>query len=334
MAKNAGQKLKILYLMRFLLEHTDEKHLVTIKDMINHLEGCGIHAERKSIYDDLKAMQMYGLDIVAVRSKTTSYYVANRQFQLPELKLLVDAIQGSKFITHKKSNELIKKLESFASIHEARLLQRQVYVANRVKTMNESIYYNIDTLHESISLNRAISFLYYEWIVDFANPGKIVRRFRKNGERYVVSPWSLTWDDENYYLLAYDNENSIIKHFRVDKMKDIKISEICRKGREIFENFDMALYSKKVFGMFGGEEEIIQLVCDNGLIGVIIDRFGKDVYLAPFDNEHFKVAVKVMISPQFIGWLSSFGGKIRVEAPISVAEKVREHLLKVLSQYE
>ena len=333
MAKNAGQKLKILYLMQFLLERTDEKHSVTMNDIINHLSNCGISAERKSIYDDLKTLQTYGLDIVTLRRKTTSYYIANRQFELPELKLLVDAIQGSKFITHKKSNDLIKKVESFASVYEAQLLQRQVYVANRIKTMNESIYYNIDTLHESISLNREISFLYYEWSVDFTKSQKIVQRLRKNGERYKVSPWALTWDDENYYLLAYDNESGVIKHFRVDKMKDIKIADTTRKGKEIFENFDMAIYSKKIFGMFSGEEEMVQLICENSLIGVIIDRFGKDIYISPVDEEHFKTVVKVMVSPQFIGWLSSFGGQIRVEAPSAVQEKVKEHLQDALNQY-
>ncbi|MGI5824438.1 MAG: helix-turn-helix transcriptional regulator [Bacillota bacterium] len=333
MSKNPRQKLKLIYLMKIFMEKTDGEHSLTMKEIIEELAKYGISAERKSIYDDIAALREYGLDIEAVRGKNSAYYVANRQFQLPELKLLVDAVQGSKFITHKKSNELIKKVESFASVYEAQLLQRQVYVANRIKTMNESIYYNIDTLHGAISANRQISFLYYEWALDFSGGEKIVRRLRKNGERYCLSPWALTWDDENYYLLAYDAEADVIKHFRVDKMNDIIVSDLLREGRQKFDSFDMAVYCNKIFGMFGGEEETVQMVCHNSLIGVIIDRFGKDIFISPADEEHFGIAVNVMVSPQFIGWLLGFGSGIKIISPEWVCEKIRAHTEDVLRQY-
>lgn len=334
MARTSGQKLKILYLMEFLLQQTDEKHSVTVQDMIEHLAGRGIAAERKSIYSDLEVLRTYGLNIVSARGKGGHYYVADRRLQLPELKLLVDAIQGSRFITHRKSHELIKKIESFASVHEAQQLQRQVYVANRIKTMNESIYYNIDTLHEAISGNRQISFLYYEWAVDFSRQEKIVRCHRRGGKRYVMSPWTLSWNEENYYLLAYDAEAGVIKHFRVDKMSDLQISEEPRLGREQFENFDMALYSKKLFGMFGGEEELVQIAFDNSLIGVVVDRFGRDVHISPCDDGRFQIAAKVAVSPQFWGWVLGFGERAEIIGPDWVRRRLTEHTEKILRQYQ
>lgn len=334
MARSSGQKLKLIYLMKIFLENTDNEHAISMKEIIAELGKYGISAERKSIYDDIAALREYGLDIETVRGKSSAYYVANRLFQLPELKLLVDAIQGSKFLTHKKSNELIKKVESFASIYEAQLLQRQVYVANRIKTMNESIYYNIDTLHTAISSNHQISFLYYEWVVDFSQKDKIVKRLKKDGERYQVSPWALTWDDENYYLVAYDSKSAIIKHFRVDKMGDILIEDLAREGKQNFNSFDMAVYSKKIFGMFGGSEETVQLNCHNSLIGVIIDRFGKDVFISPAEENYFNIAVKVVVSPQFIGWLMGFGDLLRVVSPKWLQEDVCKHASKILQQYK
>ena len=333
MTKSPKQKLKLLYLMQLLLEKTDQDHAITMKEIIEELARCGISAERKSIYNDIEALRQYGMDIITTHDRIVGYYVAARRFELPELKLLVDAVQGSKFITHKKSNELIKKVESLASVHEAGLLQRQVYVANRIKTMNESIYYNIDTIHNAISLGRQISFLYYEWVVDFSGGANIPRRLKNNGERYVLSPWALTWDDENYYLLTYDELTNEVKHFRVDKMEKIDITELPRLGQEKFSSFDMAMYSKKIFGMFGGEEEMIMMNCHNSLIGVIVDRFGKDVFISPADNESFNIAVKVFVSPQFMGWLMCFGDKVKILSPDWVAEKVKNHAETIYQNY-
>lgn len=327
MAKTSGQKLKILYLMKILLENTDSTHAMTLNEIAASLEKYGVVAERKSLYDDMETLRVYGLDIETRRDTHVRYYVASRQFELPELKLLVDAVQSSKFITAKKSGELIKKLESFASVYEAMQLQRQVYVSNRIKTMNESIYYNVDFINSGITENRRITFKYYDW-----TPQK-EKKLRHDGKVYSVSPWALTWDDENYYMIAYDGTEQKIKHYRVDKMLEINITDIPREGGEMFSDFDMAIYSKEVFGMYGGESAAVVLECDNSLAGVIIDRFGTDVSMFP-GADGFRASVRVMVSPTFISWLIGFGSKMKVISPQWVVDSVRGTLSEVAGLYD
>ena len=328
MARSSNQKLKLLYLMRYLLENTDEEHPVSTSQLIDYLDQFGISAERKSIYDDIESLQVFGLDIERADSgRNSGYYIASREFELPELKLLVDSIQSSKFITHKKTSQLIKKIEALASVHEAQLLQRQVYVAGRVKTMNESIYYNVDEIHTGISRNRKIRFKYFEYTVTKE------RRPRKNGAYYVMSPYALTWDDENYYLVAYDSEAGIIKHFRVDKMSDISVMQEPRDGREAYEQLDMAAYSRKVFGMFSGEEQSVQLRFANYLVGAVLDRVGRDVMIIPDGDEHFTVRTNVVVSPQFFAWICGFGDGVRILAPDDVVVAMKEHVEKIIKLY-
>ena len=327
MARGSNQKLKILYLMKIFLEKTDSEHSLTLAEIIDELEKYGISAERKSLYDDIDNLRAYGMDIETTRDTRVRYYVANRLFELPELKLLVDAVQASKFITARKSGELIKKLESFSSTYEAMKLQRQVYVANRIKTMNESIYYNVDFIHSAINDNKRITFKYYEW-----TPEK-EKKLRHGGATYCVSPWALTWDDEYYYMIAYDSAACCIKHFRVDKMVKIGVSEDAREGAEMFRDFDMALYSKQVFGMFGGELTTVLLECDNSLAGVIIDRFGADVTIMP-KGDKFEASVRVMVSPTFISWALGFGGRIKILSPTYVAEELQKTAKEALEAYK
>ncbi len=325
MARSRNQKLKILYLMDYLLRESDEQHPVTVRQMLSYLESRDVPAERKSIYDDLEALRLYGLDVVqSGEGKAAGYYAGSRDFELPELKLLVDSVQSSKFITHKKSAELIRKIEALTSVHEARALNRQVYVQNRVKTMNESIYYNVDDIHTGIAQNRKIRFRYFEYTVAKE------RRFRRDGAWYVVSPFGLTWDDENYYLVAYDAGESRIKHYRVDKMASISVTEEARDGREAYEALDMAEYARKVFGMFSGEPRRVKLRFENRLVGAVIDRFGKDVMLVPDGTEHFTVQVDVVVSPPFFGWVFSFGTAARIVAPREVALEMEANLRAVL----
>lgn len=329
MPRSANQKLKLLYLMRYLLDNTDEEHPVSTNQIIHYLDQFGISAERKSIYDDIETLRTFGLDIERVESgRNSGYYIASRKFELPELKLLVDSIQSSKFITHKKTAQLIKKIETLASIHEAQLLQRQVYVANRVKTMNESIYYNVDEIHTGISQNRKIQFKYFEYTVTKE------RRLRKDGAFYVMSPYALTWDDENYYLVAYDSEAGIIKHFRVDKMSDIFVMDEPRDGREAYEQLDMAVYSRKVFGMFSGEEQSVQLRFANYLVGAVLDRLGRDVMIIPDGEEHFTVRTNVVVSPQFFAWICGFGDGVQILSPDDVVAEMREHVSKIAKLYK
>jgi len=327
MEKAQSNKLKILFLMKILLEQTDNDHSLTMSEIIDKLGEYGVSAERKSIYADLDTLREYGLNVEVKRDKSVSYYVANRTFELPELKLLVDAVQSSRFITGKKSNELIAKISGFASVYEAMQLRRQVYVANRIKTKNESIYYNIDTIHTAILRNCRISFAYYDW-----TPEK-TKKLRHDGARYEVSPWALTWDDENYYLIAYDSAVSDIRHFRVDKMLKISLSDLRRDGKKKFDDFDMAIYSKQVFGMFGGRPETVTLLCENSLAGVIIDRFGEDVTILSGKNtDTFTVSVRVVVSPMFLSWVAGFGGRIKISSPQTVKEEYKKLLLSALGE--
>lgn len=337
MAKNPYQKLKLLYLSKIMLEKTDDKHSLTVPEIIVELAKYGIVAERKSIYDDIKALNTYGIDIDCIKTKTYDYYVANRDFQLAELKLLVDAVQSSKFITYKKSVSLIKKIESFSSVYEAQQLQRQVYVTNRIKTMNESIYYNVDKIHNAIAENKQISFKYLEWtITNSRNNTEMLaatKQFRKNGGEYIISPWALTWDDENYYAVAYYEKYGGICNFRVDKMEHIEILDDDRIGQEHFKKFDMGNYSKKLFGMFGGTEKIVELQFANHLIGVVVDRFGKELLIKKIDDGHFTVKVNVVISPTFLAWVFAFGEEVKILSPESVIDEFKAKAKSILAQY-
>ena len=328
MARSSYQKLKPLYIMNYLLQNSDEDHLVSMSQLIEHLAAHGIPSERKSVYDDIEALRVFGLDIVQGGSgKNAGYYIANRSFELPELKLLVDSVQSSKFITHKKTATLIKKIETLASIHEAQLLNRQVYVKNRIKTMNESIYYNIDAIQSGISQNKKIQFKYFEYTV------QKTRHYRKDGAFYVVSPFAMTWDDENYYLVAFDSQAGIIKHYRVDKMTEISSTEEDRDGLDAYQALDMAVYARKVFGMFSGEEESVQLRFENHLVGAVLDRLGQDVFIIADGDDHFTVRADVVVSPQFFAWVTGFGAAAQIIGPDDVVEKMRQHINSVAALY-
>ena len=324
MAKSQNQKLKLLYLMRAFLEKTDEKHSLSMAQLIEELAKYDISAERKSIYDDIECLKLFGMDILFRKEQPSGYYLASRTFELPELKMLVDVVQSSKFLTVRKSEELIHKLEGLLSHYEGRQLQRQVYVKNRIKMMNESIYYNVDTIHEAISENRQICFQYFEW-----TPAKKIKK-KKDGAGYLVSPWALLWEDENYYLIGYDSSVSMVKHYRVDRMLGISVSDAPRDGKEYFEKFDVAEFTRKTFQMFGGEEHTVKLLFEKHLAGVVIDRFGKDVMLHETDKDHFAVTLKICVSAPFYGWLAALGQGVKIVEPESVRTGSREFLQKII----
>lgn len=328
MAKSSNQKLKLVYLMKILLEKTDETHSITMSEIIDALQAYGIGAERKSLYDDLETLRVYGMDIIGTQEDRKYYYhVGNRQFELAELKLLVDSVQSAKFITEGKSNELIKKIEGLASQYEASQLHRQVFVNGRVKTMNESIYYNVDRIHTAIAENSRIRFRYFQWNVDKE------MELRHNGAVYEVSPWALSWDDENYYLIAYDGTQGIIKHFRVDKMLNIESSGEQREGKQMFKSFNMAAYARKTFGMYGGVEEWVRIKCDNSLAGVMIDRFGKDISMTRLNEKQFVATVDVAVSRQFMAWVIGLGDGAEIIGPESVVDEMREEIKRLTGQY-
>ena len=334
MPKSPNQKMKPLLLQRILLERTDEDHGLTVPELIALLEEEGVAAERKSVYSDLQTLADFGLDIVKRKeSGKVVYYVGARTFELPELKLLVDAVQSSRFITHKKSNQLIQKVEGFASRYQAQQLQRQVFVANRVKTMNESIYINVDKIYEAIAANRCITYRYLDWAFRDGAAGGYEKQFRRQGKTYRISPWSLCWADERYYMIGFDSEAGLIKHYRVDKMLGIALTDEPRDGQEHFEHFDMAVYTRQVFGMFGGNEQTVTLRFENRLLGVVLDRFGEDVPIRREDADTFQVRVRVAVSPQFLSWVFSFGGGTRIVSPAAVADTMREQLASVMKQY-
>lgn len=326
MAKSENQKLKLLYILQMLMQETDDEHGLSTEQIITRLANYGISAERKTVYSDIAALRDFGVDVQVHKGRETWWFVGQRDFDLPELKLLVDAVQASRFITVNKTNALIAKLESLTSRNEAKKLNRQVYVANRIKTRNERIFYAVDYIHDAIADGRQISFRYFDWSV---NKEKV---FRHNGKTYVVSPWQMCWADDNYYLIAYDSESGRIKHYRVDKMENIEVLKARRDGQECFKNFDMAVYSSKTFGMYGGREERVTLHCDISLTGVIVDRFGKDVSIRPA-QEGFDVTVPVNVSPTFFGWVTNFGTKMKITQPAGVAAEYADHLRAIAEQY-
>lgn len=322
-------KLRTLYLMDIMLERTDEEHILNATQLCEILEKeYGISTERRTVYSEMEVLEKYGFEVIQKKGTNPGYYIGGRDFEMPELKLLVDAVQSSKFITEKKSRELIRKLEKLCSRSQAKILEKQVFVVNRPKTENETIYYNVDKLHTAIYANKQISFQYVEWTM------KKELRFRRRGERYISSPWSLTWDDENYYMVAYDEWGDKIHHYRVDKMQNIEILEEDRLGEEAFKNFDLAEYDKKTFGMYGGRDEELILYCKKELAGVVLDRFGNDIFLIPTDQDHFRAHVKVSVSRQFYGWVTAIGAGMEIAEPKQVREEYLEYLKEVMEQYQ
>ena len=329
-AERAGrnQKLKLLYMAKVLNEETDDSHGLTMPELIEKLHKYDVNLSRKTGYDDLTLLSDFGMDIISERrGKQTVYYVGKRDFELPELKLLVDAVQSARFITDRKSKELISKLERLCSRYNAGQLHRQVTISGRVKSMNERIYYNVDRLHEAIEQDLQISFQYFSWNV------RKEPELRHGGAFYHVSPWSLMWDDENYYLAAYNAADDQIRHYRVDKMQKLTTLNVPREGKKRFKEFDLPKYANSLFGMFGGEEVRVTLEADNDMANVFVDRFGKDIMIIPKTDGRFSTTVTVAFSNQFLGWIFALGNKVKVVAPASAVEKVAEQVRLLAAQY-
>ncbi len=323
-----AQKLKPLYIRDYLLRYSDEAHPVTLREILDWLRSQGVNAERKSVYDDLEALRQYGVDVVRTQAgRYAAYFIGERTFQLPELKLLADSVQSSRFITRKKTASLIRKIESLGSVHQARQLQRQVLVADRIKQMNESIYYNVDEIHSGISQNRQIRFRYFRYTV------RKTKEYRRGGSWYQVSPYALTWDNENYYLVAYDEANRGIRHYRVDKMERIKVTEEEREGQAAFKALDMGNYSRSVFGMFSGETVPVTLRFSDELVGAVLDRLGQDAVLTPEGEKAFRVTAEVAVSPQFFAWVFGFGTDARILGPEEVRVRMGEYTEAVAALY-
>ena len=326
--KGENQKLKMLYLVQLFSRETDDTHKLTMPEIIAKLAADGVNADRKTLYQDFDELRRFGFDIISEKDgRNYYYYLGSRDFELPELKLLVDSVQSAKFITDKKSGQLIKKLESLVSKYEGSQLHRQVIISGRVKTMNESIYYNVDKIHAAIGEDRQIRFRYFDWNL------KKEMEPRYDGKWYKLSPWALMWDDEKYYLVAYDSKHETIIHYRVDKMTQIGILDEKREGHEAFRKFNIAHYTNTLFGMFAGDETKVTIEAENRLVSVFIDRFGKDIIIAPIDDDHFRTTVTVAVSKQFFGWIMGIDGDVRVVAPDSVVKQIKAEIDRQAERY-
>ena len=327
--KGEKQKLKMLYLVQLFSRETDDTHKLTMPEIITKLAAEGVNADRKTLYQDFEELRRFGFDIISEKDgRNFYYYLGSRDFELPELKLLVDSVQSAKFITDKKSAQLIKKLESLVSKYEGSQLHRQVIISGRVKTMNESIYYNVDKIHAAIGEDRQIRFKYFDWNL------KKEMEPRYDGKWYRLSPWALMWDDEKYYLVAYDSKHETIIHYRVDKMTQIGILDEKREGHEAFRKFNIAHYTNTLFGMFAGDETKVTIEAENRLVSVFIDRFGKDIIIAPIDDDHFRTTITVAVSKQFFGWIMGIDGDVRVVAPDSVVEQIKSEIKRQAERYK
>lgn len=314
MARGANQKLKLLYLYKILNEQTDENVTLNAAELIEELSKYGVSAERKSIYDDIEALRLFGLDVNISSDHGRGYYVGERLFQLSEIKMLIDIIQAAKFISENKSVDLIEKISTLVPVTDRKALKRQIVIANRLKSVNETVYYSIDNLYRAIEEKKQVRFRYYTWDV------RKNKLYKNKGQFYYVNPISLMWADEKYYLVAYDDLAAKIKHYRVDKMESVEVCDeyISRSVRSM--KFNAADYAKRSFNMFGGEVREVTLRGNSESIGIIYDRFGRDVFVVQRDNDTFSVTVKVAISPQFYSWIFGLSDLLTIEGPSDIVD--------------
>ena len=326
MPKSDNQKLKIFYILDYLEAYSNEKNPVRASDLISMLDRqWGIRCDRKTVYSDIAALQQYGVDIVSIPGKNGGYYIASRNFELPELKLLIDAVQSSRYLTEKKSRELIEKLCSQCNEQDAKLMRRTVLVSGRVKSMNETIYYNVDAIQEAISANRQIIFRYFDWDLN----GK--RKYRDRD--YAASPYGLCQDNENCYLLAFSDRHGITS-YRVDRMADIQLTDLPRIPCPELTGKKLTEHANRLFQMYSGDATTVKLRFHRSLINVVIDRFGRDILLIPDGDEHFVFTVSVAVSPMFLSWVIGFGSKAKILFPQSVVDACRQMCRDAMDQYD
>jgi len=328
MARGANQKLKLLYLARIFVEQTDENHGLEMKDILEKLGDYEIEAERKSIYNDIRSLVEYGYDIRKKKEKNkVYYYLATHEFDMAELRFLVDVLQSSRFLTEGKTEELIKILEHNVSKYDVRLLKKSIIVPGRIKSMNDSVFANVDVIHMAMDGEKEISFKYFHW------NEKAEKVFLHEGKCYEVSPWGLIYDNENYYLLAFDGEEDKFKHFRVDKMVDVKLLKNKKRiGREEYHRLDIDNYKNRIFNMFDGDERLITLEFTEKMTNVIIDKFGKDVRITKKDDM-YEMKINLAVSPQFFGWVFGLHGDVRITGPEDVSNHYKDMLKKQAEEY-
>ncbi len=327
MARSSQQKKKVLYVAKALLEQTDREHPMSAAALVRYLHDAGIPAERKAIYDDIEELKSFGFCIESRRSKPAGFYIARRDFELGELRLMADAIRSAAFISGDKAELLIRKLENLAGTHAAPYLRQELFVEKRPNAMDEEIYARVDVIREAQEKDCQVSFQYLEWTV------KKTLQLKRNGERYQVSPWGVIWSEGNYYLVAIDERSHIVKHYRVDKMTSLRKETAARTGHEMFAGFDVSEFASRTFGMFGGREETVTLEAADHLIGVLMDRFGHNVRIIPRDNGHFRALLRVNVSRQFFGWLAGLGPDVEIIQSKRTRFEYDRFLRKALERY-
>ena len=325
MPKSDNQKLKILYILDYLQKNSHEDHLVRASELISMLDRQhGISCDRKTVYSDIAALQDYGVDIVSVPGKNGGYCIASRIFELPELKLLIDAVQSSRYLTEKKSRELIEKLCAQCNEQDAGLMKRTVLVSGRVKSMNETIYYNVDAIQDAIAQNRQIHFRYFDWDIN--------RKRKYREKEYFASPYGLCQDNENCYLLALSERHGITS-YRVDRMSDIRVGEEKRLPCPELTGKNLHEHANRLFQMFAGDQTNVKMRFHKELLNVVIDRFGRDIMLIPDGDDHFNFTVNVAVSPMFLSWVIGFGSKAKILYPESVVQQCKALCAEAMSQY-
>lgn len=326
MPKSENQKLKLLYIAKILKEETDENHPLKASELIRRLSEYDISVERKTIYSDIESLRDFGMEIMLTKTKNNGgYYLISDDFELAEIKLLVDMVQASRFITTKKSRSLIKKLETLTNMHSAKELSRDVYVIGRAKSENENVFYNVDDIHTAINQGNSISFKLTRYKVNKE------QEYKNDGAVYTVSPYYLTWNNENYYLIAVDHKYGAIRHYRVDRMKNIEINNEPRQFGDLFKNFDIAEYTKSSFNMFNGDMTRVSIKFPMPLLDVVIDRFGKDVSIRGA-GDYFLATMDVAASGQFYGWIAGLGKGVQIESPSSIKKAYHEYLGELYNQ--
>ena len=322
MPKSANQKKKLLYISKMLMEKTDREHPMTVNQIISELAHYDIQAERKTIYSDIQTLIDFGMDIMAVKSRSTGYYIDSRDFDYHELHLLADAVASARFITEKKSDILIKKLSSLCNQHKGALLKRTVKVKDRIKTDNETIFYSVDAVNRAISRKAAITFRYFDY--DLKNQ----KAYRHDGSQYKVTPYGLYWDNEYYYVIGWYEANHKVSHFRVDRMEGVQIDDAAYVAPP--ERFDLNSYTKSIFNMFAGEMKRVWMRFETPLLNPVYDRFGKNnLQVVPDGDQHFVFSADVTVSPSFFSWVFQFGDKARITAPPEVKGAYADHVRRV-----
>ena len=325
MAKSDNQKLKNFYILDYLKRNSHQDHPVRANELISMLDrNHNIACDRKTVYSDIAALQEYGVDIVSIPGRNGGYYIASRNFELPELKLLIDAVQSSRYLTEKKSRELIEKLCEECSVYDANLMRRDVLVSGRVKSMNETIYYNVDRIQDAISQNKQISFRYFDWGID----GK--RKYRSKD--YKASPYGLCQDNENCYLLGHSPRYGITS-YRVDRMSDIQILETDRDPCPELTGKALTAHANQLFQMYSGDQVTVKMRFHRSMANAVIDKFGRNTMLIPDGEDHFTFTVSVAVSPMFLSWVIGFGPKAKILYPDSVIQQCVAMCREALENY-